>query len=101
MIINLNVYFKTVLFKGYSRRKNNREILASSNQTRIKSIVNLVAIGVETLVWRPGINGSCSLEKLFIKLICLNTSMVLFLIVNQVDSCQATPSPKCYILDMA
>ena len=48
MIINLNIGFKIVLFKGYSRRKNYQEILASCNQTHIKSKVNLVAIGVET-----------------------------------------------------
>ena len=42
-----------------------------------------VAIGVEIL----RIDSGCSLEKEFIELIRRNSSMLLYLTVNQVDSC--------------
>ena len=42
-----------------------------------------IAIGVETL----RIDSGCSLEKEFTQLIRMNPSMVLYLTVNQVDSC--------------
>ena len=89
------------------------------------SMVDLVAIGVETL----RIDSGCSLEKEFTELICMNPLMVFNLIVNQVYTCHdcvcgpltwdtkdilwmddnvlvmtyeslATKSMKCHILDM-
>ena len=48
------------------------------------SIVDLVAIVVETL----RIDNGCSLEKEFIEFIYTNPKMVLYLTINQVDSCQ-------------
>ena len=47
------------------------------------SMPDHVAIGVETLK----IDSGCSLEKEFIELICMNSWMVLYLTINQVDSC--------------
>ena len=47
------------------------------------SMVDPVAISVETLK----IDNRCYLEKEFIELICINPGMILYLIVNQVDSC--------------
>ena len=48
---------------GYSRRTSNYlERIALSNPTHMMSIVDLVAIDVETL----RIDGECSLEKEFI-----------------------------------
>ena len=47
------------------------------------SITDLVAIGVD----KPKIDSACSLEKYFIKLFYINACMVMYLIVNQVDSC--------------
>ena len=47
------------------------------------SMVDPIAIGVETL----RIDSGCSLEKEFIELICMNPLMVIYLIINQVDSC--------------
>ena len=49
------------------------------------SMTDLIVIGVETL----RIDNGCSLEKEFTKLILMNPSMILYLIINQVDSCQA------------
>ena len=47
------------------------------------SMVDPIAIDVETL----RIDSGCSLEKEFTELICMNPRMVLYLTVNQVDSC--------------
>ena len=47
------------------------------------SMVNHVVIGVETL----RIDSRCYLEKEFTKLIRMNLGMILYVIVNQVDSC--------------
>ena len=67
---------------GYSRKISNYlERITLSNPTHMMSMADLVAIGVETL----RIDSGCSLEKEFNKLIHMNPSMVLYLIVNQVD----------------
>ena len=69
---------------GYSRRTlNYLERLALYDLTHMRSIADIVAIGVETL-WK---DSGCSLEKEFIKLIFLNPKMILYLIANQVDLC--------------
>ena len=47
------------------------------------SMVNHVTISVETL----RIDSECSLEKVLTELIRMNPLMVLYLTVNQVDSC--------------
>ena len=47
------------------------------------SIVDPIAIGVETLM----IDSGCSLEKEFSELICMNSQILLYIIVNQVNSC--------------
>ena len=54
-----------------------------SNPTHMMNMVDLVAIGVKTL----RIDSGCSLEKDFTELIRMNPRMVLYLIVNHVDSC--------------
>ena len=46
------------------------------------SIVDLIAIGVETLM----IDSWCSLEKEFTKLMCMNPGIVLYITVNQVEN---------------
>ena len=69
---------------GYLRRTSNYpKRITLSNPTHMMSIADAIAIGVETL----RIDSGCSLEKEFTKLISMNSSMVLYLIVNQVDSC--------------
>ena len=69
---------------GYSRSTSNYlERITLSNPTYMMSTADLVAIGVETL-W---IDNRCSLEKEFIELICMNSSMVLYLTINKFDSC--------------
>ena len=69
---------------GYSRRTSNYpERITLSNQSHMMSMVNPIAIGVETLK----IDNGCSLEKEFTELIRINPSMVLYLTFNQVDSC--------------
>ena len=69
---------------GYSRRTSNYlERITLSDLTHIMSMVDPVAIGVETL----RIDSGCSLEKEFTELIRMNPSIVLCQIVNQVDSC--------------
>ena len=65
------------------RTSNYPERITLSNTTHIMSMDDLVAIGVETL----RIDSGCSLEKEFTKLICMDPKMVLYLTVNQVDSC--------------
>ena len=47
------------------------------------SITDLIAIGVKTLM----IDSGCSLEKEFTELICMNPLMILYLTINQFDSC--------------
>ena len=54
---------------GYSRRTSNYpERITLSNPTHRMSMVDLIAIGVETL----RIDSGCSLEKDFIELIRMN-----------------------------
>ena len=50
------------------RTSNYHEIIALSNMAHILSMVDLLAIGVET----PRIDSECSLEKEFTKLIYMN-----------------------------
>ena len=69
---------------GYSRRTlNYPERITLSNPTHMMSIADPIVIDVETLM----IDSGCALEKEFIELICMNPLMVLYLFVNQVDSC--------------
>ena len=69
---------------GYSKRiLNYPERIALSNPTHMMSMANPIAIDVETL----RIDSGCSLEKEFTELIRMNPLMVLYLAVNQVDSC--------------
>ena len=54
---------------GYSRRTSNSpKRIALSNPTIMMSMIDHVAIGMETLL----IDSGCSLEKEFIELICMN-----------------------------
>ena len=54
---------------GYSRRTSNYpERITLSNPTHMMNMVDLIAIGVETL----RIDSGCSLEKEFTELICMN-----------------------------
>ena len=60
---------ETFLFVGYSRRTSNYlEIIALSNPSHVMTMVDPIAIGVETL----RIDSGCSLEKEFTELICMN-----------------------------
>ena len=69
---------------GYLIRTSNYpERIALSNSTHMMSMANPIAICVETL----RIDSGCSLEKEFIELIRMNPLIVLYLTVNQVDSC--------------
>ena len=69
---------------GYSRRTSNYpERMTLSNPSHMMSTTDLIAISVETL----RIDSGCSLEKEFTELILMNPWMVLYLTVNQVDSC--------------
>ena len=69
---------------GYSRRTSNYpERIALSNPSHMMSMADPIAISVETL----RIDSGCSLEKEFTELICMKPLMVLYLTVNQVDSC--------------
>ena len=61
---------------GYSRRTSNYP-------THMMSMVDPIAIGVETLM----IDSGCFLEKEFTELIRKNLLMILYLNVNHVDSC--------------
>ena len=67
------------------RRKTRNISLTLSNQSHMLSMTDPIAIGVETL----RINSGCSLEKEFTELIRMNPLMVLYLTVNQVDSCHS------------
>ena len=51
--------------------------------THLMSMADLVATGVKKLK----IDSRCSLKKEFIELVCMNQSMISYLIVKQVDSC--------------
>ena len=69
---------------GYSRRTSNYpERIALSNPTHMMSMTDPIAITVKTL----RIDNRCSLEKEFTELIRMNPRMLLYLTVNQVDSC--------------
>ena len=69
---------------GYSRRTSNYlDRIALSNPSHMMSMADPIAIRVETL----RIDSRCSLEKEFTELIRMNPWMVLYLTVNQVDSC--------------
>ena len=69
---------------GYSRRTSNYpERITLSNPSHMMSMADPIAIGVETL----RIDSGCSLEKEFTELIRMNPWMVLYLTVNQVNSC--------------
>ena len=69
---------------GYSRRTSNYpERISLSNPSHVTIMADPIAIGVETLRTDSGY----SLEKEFTKLIRMNPWMVLYLTVNQVDSC--------------
>ena len=68
----------------YSRRTSNYpERIIISNPNHMMSMVDPIAISVETL----RIDSGCSLEKEFTKLIRMNPYMVLCITVNQIDSC--------------
>ena len=70
---------------GYSRRTSNYvKRIALSNPTHMMSMADPIAIGVETL----RVDRGWSLEKEFTELIGMNPWMVLYLTVNQVDSCR-------------
>ena len=59
----------TFLFVGYSRGTSNYlERISLSDPTHMMSMIDPVAIDVET----QRIDSGCSLEKEFIKLICMN-----------------------------
>ena len=69
---------------GYSIKTSNYlERIALSDMTHKMSMVDPVAISVETLSMDSG----CSLEKEFTKFILMNPLMVIYLTVNQVDLC--------------
>ena len=69
---------------GYSGWTSNYpERITLSNPTHMMIMANLIAIDVET----QKIDSGCSLEKEFIELIRMNPLMVLYLTVNQIDSC--------------
>ena len=70
----------------YSRRTSNYlKSIALSNSTHMTSMTDPIAIIVET----PRITSWWSLEKELTKLICMNHRMVLYLTINQVDSCHS------------
>ena len=69
---------------GYLRRTSNYlERITLSNPTHMMSMSDPIAIGVETLK----VDSECSLEKEFTRYIRMNPSIVLYLNVNQFDSC--------------
>ena len=68
----------------YSRRISNYlQRITLSDLTHMMSIIDLININIETL----RIDSESFLEKVFNELICINFLMVLYLIINQVDSC--------------
>ena len=60
------------------RTLNYLERIVLSDPTHMISMADIIVIGVETL----RIDSGCSLEKEFTELICMNPSMVLYLVVN-------------------
>ena len=69
---------------GYLRRTSNyHKIIALYDLTPMMSMADLISIDVDT----PKIDSGCSLEKEFTELIHMNPKIVLYLIVNQVNSC--------------
>ena len=56
--------------------------VALSDPTHLMSMVDLVAISVETL----HIDSGCFFKKEFTKLICMNPWVILYLTINHVDS---------------
>ena len=81
--------FEILVFMGYSRRKlNYHERITLSNLTYMMSMIDLVAVSLETLK----IDSVCSFEKDFTILILMNHLMLLYLIINQVDSCHGCVS---------
>ena len=62
---------------------NYLERIVLSNPTHIMSMADPVTIGVKT----PRIDSECFLEKDFTELIHKNPEVVLYPIVNHVDSC--------------
>ena len=69
---------------GYLRRTSNYpKRIALSNPSHIMSMADLIAIGLEIL----RIDRGCFLEKEFTELIRMTPLMVLYLTVNEVDSC--------------
>ena len=69
---------------GYLRRTSNYpERKTLSNRSHMMSMADPIAICVETLKIESG----CSLAKEFTEFIRMNPWMVLYLTVNQVDSC--------------
>ena len=64
---------------------NYLKIISQSYSTYTISMADPVAISVETL----RIDSGCSLDKEFTELICMNSRMILYLTVNQVDSCHS------------
>ena len=70
----------------YSRRTSNYpETITLPDPTHMITMAHLVAIVVE----KPRTNSGCSLKKEFTKLIHMNSQIVLYLIINQVDSCHS------------
>ena len=66
--------FLTFLFVGYLRRISNYPVrIILFDPTHMMSVADLVAISVETV----RIDSGCSLETEFIKLICMNSLMVI------------------------
>ena len=65
------------------RTSNYPKIIVLLDLTHMTSMIDLVAINMEIL-W---IDSRYYLEKEFTELICMNPLMVLYLNVNQVDSC--------------
>ena len=68
---------------GYLRRTSNLKRIALSNMTHMMSMDDSIVICVVTL----RIDSACSLEKEFTELIRMNPLMVLYLLVNHIDSC--------------
>ena len=74
---------------GYSRRTSYYpERITLSNLTHMMSMIDHVSISVETLK----IDSGCYLENEFNELIYIYPCTVLYLTVNQVDSCHGCVS---------
>ena len=77
--------FNDLLKSSCQRTSNYFKRMTLLNITPMMSMVERVAIGMET----PKIDSKCSLKKEFNELICINPWMVLKLIFSQVDSCHS------------